>query len=276
MAKRDCLLFAPLLGHPCYSSEVSDAAANVDSTLSEELGPARRTSPSLPQRLGAMAEIVLCSGFPTQVFLLTLMTGFGMRLHTADGKWSPVFVSVLSLLDTALVIGLIALFLASHRERPRDVLLGHRPPLREAVVGVVLVPIVFMIAVVALALLLLLAPQLHNVPRNPLEDMLQNRRDAMIFGVVAMVAGGVREEIQRAFILHRFEQYLGGGIVGVVVYSVAFGLGHLDQGWDAVITVATLGAIWGTIYLIRRSVIAPMVSHAGFNLAQVIKFLALR
>jgi membrane protease YdiL (CAAX protease family) len=121
-----------------------------------------------------------------------------------------------------------------------------------------------------------LAPQLHNVPRNPLEDMLQNRGDAVMFGVVAMIAGGVREEIQRGFILHRFSQYLGGGWVGVMLYSVLFGLGHLDQGWDAAIAVATLGAIWGTIYLTRRSIIAPMVSHAGFNLTQLIKFVALR
>jgi len=106
--------------------------------------------------------------------------------------------------------------------------------------------------------------------------MLQNRRDAMMFGMVAMVAGGVREEIQRGFILHRFSHYLGGGLVGLVVYSTVFGLGHVDQGWDAAIAVATLGAIWGTIYLIRRSIVAPMVSHAGFNLAQVIKYVALR
>ena len=106
--------------------------------------------------------------------------------------------------------------------------------------------------------------------------MLRNRRDAVMFGTVAIIAGGVREEIQRGFILHRFQQYLGGSVVGIVVYSVAFGLGHIDQGWDAAITVASLGAIWGTIYVIRRSVIAPMVSHAGFNLAQVIKFIALR
>ena len=54
------------------------------------------------------------------------------------------------------------------------------------------------------------------------------------------------------------------------------GSGHVDQGWDATLTVGTLGAIWGTIYLLRRSIIAPMVSHAGFNLAQLVKFMALR
>jgi membrane protease YdiL (CAAX protease family) len=156
------------------------------------------------------------------------------------------------------------------------VLLGGRPVVREGLIGIALLPIVFLIAVAVLAIILGYAPQLHNVTRNPLEDMMQNRRDALMFGVVAMVAGGVREEVQRGFILHRFTHYLGGGLVGLLVHSLTFGLGHLDQGWDAAIAVATLGAIWGTIYLIRGSIIAPMVSHAGFNLAQVIKFLALR
>ena len=35
---------------------------------------------------------------------------------------------------------------------------------------------------------------------------------------------------------------------------------------------ALLGAIWGAIYLTRRSIVAPMVSHAGFNLGQVVKY----
>jgi membrane protease YdiL (CAAX protease family) len=136
--------------------------------------------------------------------------------------------------------------------------------------------VIFVAAIIILAIIFLLAPALHNVPRNPLEDMLQSPRDAVVFGIVAMIAGGVREEVQRGFILHRFSQYLGGGPAGVIVYSTLFGLGHVDQGWDATIAVATLGAIWGTIYLARRSIVAPMVSHAGFNLAQLVKFMLLR
>jgi len=245
-------------------------------------GPEPLNPPALPptavlaQRVGALLEVVLCSGFPTQIFLLALMTGFGMRLTTADGQWSPMFVSTLSLLDTVLVVGLVVLFLKAHRERVSDVLLGSRSIVREALLGLVLLPIIFLTAIAILAVLYTLAPQLHNVPRNPLEDMLQNPRDAVIFGMVAMVAGGVREEVQRGFILHRFRLHLGGGAVGVIVYSALFGLGHVDQGWDAAIAVATLGAIWGTIYLARRSIVAPMVSHAGFNLAQLVKFMVMR
>jgi membrane protease YdiL (CAAX protease family) len=97
-----------------------------------------------------------------------------------------------------------------------------------------------------------------------------------MFAVVAMVAGGVREEVQRGFILHRFDHYLGGGWVGVVAYSALFGLGHIEQGYDAAVAIAILGAGWGAVYLARRSIIAPMVSHAGFNLAQLVKYIVLR
>jgi membrane protease YdiL (CAAX protease family) len=231
---------------------------------------------ALSERVGALIEVIICSGFPTQLFLIVIMTAAGMRLPTPAGQWSPVFVTTLSLLDTALVIGLILLFMRAHRERVRDVFLGSRRVFREALLGLLLLPFVLVFALLLLGVLFHLAPQLHNIPHNPFEDMLQTRRDAIMFGFVAMIAGGVREEVQRGFILHRFDQYLGGGGLGVVIYSVLFGLGHWEQGWDAVITVGTLGAIWGAIYLVRGSVIAPMVSHAGFNLANLVKFFVLR
>lgn len=243
---------------------------------SEPVPAEPKGGPTTAERLGALAEVVICSGFPTQLFLISLMTSLGMQLQTTDGRWSALFVSVLSLVDTALVVALILLFLASHRERVRDVLIGHRPVAREAALGLSLMVPILIFASLVLLTLVKLVPELHNVQRNPFEDMLQNRRDASLFAIVATIAGGVREEIQRGFILHRFRQYLGGGSFGVLIYSVVFGLGHVDQGWDAAITVATLGAIWGTIYLTRRSIIAPMVSHAGFNLAQLIKYVALR
>jgi membrane protease YdiL (CAAX protease family) len=126
-----------------------------------------------------------------------------------------------------------------------------------------------------LVVILRFAPQLHNVTDNPLEDMLRNRQDALIFAAVVMIAGGVREEIQRGFIVHRFGQYLGGAWWGIGIYSVIFGLGHVEQGIDAAIVTALLGVVWGLLYLVRRSIIAPMVSHAGFNLAQLVKYLTL-
>jgi membrane protease YdiL (CAAX protease family) len=108
-----------------------------------------------------------------------------------------------------------------------------------------------------------------------LQDLVQTKRDAVLFAVVVVVAGGVREELQRAFLLRRFERWLGGARVGIVVTSAAFGAGHLLQGADAAIATALLGAFWAIVYLRRRSAVAPVVSHSGFNLLQLAQFLAI-
>jgi membrane protease YdiL (CAAX protease family) len=119
------------------------------------------------------------------------------------------------------------------------------------------------------------APSLHNVAHNPLQDLIRGPRNAGLFALVVIIAGGVREEIQRAFVLHRFNVWLGGGTVGIIVGSIAFGAGHLQvQGYDAAIATGLLGLFWGIVYLRRRSVIAPMVSHSGFNLIELLQYLA--
>jgi membrane protease YdiL (CAAX protease family) len=227
------------------------------------------------QRVGAAIEVILCSGFPTQLLLIGFLSSAGLRMQTDAGRLSSQFVFAVSLLDTAFVVGLILLFIRTHRESARALLIGHRPLIREALLGVILMPILFILVFIVLALILTYAPQLHNVWRNPFEDMMQTRHDALAFALVVMIAGGVREEIQRGFILRRFEQYLGGGKVGVVIFSVVFGLGHIEQGIDAMLATGLLGAAWGAVFLARGSVCAPMVSHALFNLAQLVKYVEL-
>lgn len=226
------------------------------------------------ERLGALVEVVLCSGYPSQLLLVLVLQGFGMRARTATGAYSPPFVFTLALVDAALVIGLVFFFLKAHNESARRVLLGRRGAVGETLLGIALLPVVFLCALGMLVAIMKFAPHLHNVPQNPLEDMLRNRRDALIFAAVVVIAGGVREEIQRGFIIHRFGQYLGGAGWGVVVYSLLFGLGHVEQGMDAMIVTATLGVFWALLFIARRSIVAPLVSHAGFNLAQLLKYLA--
>ena len=74
--------------------------------------------------------------------------------------------------------------------------------------------------------------------------------------------------------LRRFDQHLGGGWLGLAVFSVAFGLGHFIQGWDTVVVTGALGVLWGALYLTRGSAVAAMVSHTGFNLTQIALALA--
>lgn len=223
-------------------------------------------------RTVAVIEVLLCSDFPTQVALGATFSALGFGPYTSPGHLSVAYVAGLSLADTAALVALVILFLRAHGERPRDVLIGHRPVVREMVAGLPMVLVALGIAIVVLLVIQKFAPSLHTVEHNPLQDLLRSPRDAWLFAFVVVVAGGVREEIQRAFLIHRFDVWLGGGVVAVIVTSTAFGVGHLIQGVDAALATALMGAFWGIVYLRRRSCLAPMVSHAGFDLLQIAQF----
>lgn len=228
-------------------------------------------SPHLAVRIRALLEVLLCSGFPTQLLIAGVLWAFGLAPRASDGQLSLRFVALLSLADAVLLVTLVFVFLLAGGERPRDVFLGRRPVGREAARGLLMVPASFAIAVTVLVLARVAAPWLHNVEVNPFEGMLQTPRDRVLAAFVVTVAGGLREEIQRAFILHRFDRYLGGGWLGLALFSVSFGIGHLEQGRDVALATAALGAFWGATYLLRRSLVAPAVAHAGFNLSEILR-----
>jgi membrane protease YdiL (CAAX protease family) len=225
--------------------------------------PEPRVAPR--DRIASTIEVLLCSGFPTQLVVTVALAAAGMPVG-----FTIRYIVWLSVIDTVLVVGLVLLFLRSRGERPSRVLLGNRPIRRETGLGIALVPVAFVLIVTAAQLIEWLAPGLRNPAGNPLAELLEHPVDIALFAVVAVVAGGFREEIQRAFVLHRFEQHLGGAPLGLALFSVAFGLGHAMQGWDAAIMTGLLGAFWGFVYLWRRTIAAAVVCHALFNLVEVL------
>ena len=226
------------------------------------------------QRLIAGAEILLCSSLPTQLAIgaILRLAGLSPSVPGNELALAPLFVFTLLLADSIVLIALMVALTRAHGESPTAMWFGVRPPARELALGLALVPLVFLMVGLVMNGLLRLLPGLHNVTANPLEQLgAGGPQDAAMLGVIAILAGGVREELQRAFLLRRFEQHLGGATLGVIVLSIAFGLGHVPQGWDAVIATGLLGAFWAVVYLRRRSSIAPMVSHAGFNSLEVLR-----
>ena len=238
----------------------------------EPRAPTERSPSRILARTVALLEVLLCSDYPTQLALAATFAAFGFTPYIS-GRLSVAYVVTLSLVDTALLLGLMVLFLHAHGERARDVFLGSRPVSGEMRFGVPLTLATFAIGIAVLATIRTFAPSLHNVEHNPLQDLMIRPRDAWLFVLVVVIAGGVREEVQRAFLLHRFEVWLGGGTVGIVIGSAAFGAGHLLQGADAAIATGLLGVFWGIVYLRRRSAVAPIVSHSGFNLMQIAQYL---
>ncbi len=132
--------------------------------------PARRP-------LAAVGEMVVCSGFPTQILLAILVRAAGVPDATSDGQISLPFVAVVSLADTALLIWLMLWFLQARGQSGAALWLGSRPILPEIVRGVLLTPLI--LAGVGLLLLAIQqwAPQLRTVPVNPLEALARRGAD---------------------------------------------------------------------------------------------------
>lgn len=216
-------------------------------------------------RITAVIEIVLCSSIPTQLAINVMLRGIGLSMTEASGIFAQL------VLDTLVVIGLMVAIMRAHGEHPSAVWKGPRRVGREAAIGLATAPLLFYGSAIFLNALRLFFPSLHNVANNPLERLANTAQQSAVFAVVAILAGGIREELQRGFMVYRFEKYLGGGAVGLVVTSVLFGVLHGIQGWDAMIVTGCLGAFWAAMYLARRSTIGPISSHALFDTLQILR-----
>ena len=248
-----------------------DPSLEIEAAAPVELEPLRQHLTAWQQRWLALLEVLLCSSLPTQVLIANILGTIGIAPRIGD-QLSLTFVFALSLTDTAVLIALMVALSRAHGDSPWLLWRGRPPLAGEILVGLMLVSVAVFIVAILIGIIRTFVPGLHNVVENPLEALATGGAGgAAMFAVVAIVAGGIREELQRAFLLKRFERHLGGETVGVIVLSTAFGLGHALQGWDAAIATGTLGAFWAILYLRRRSSVAPIISHAGFNSIEVFR-----
>jgi len=91
--------------------------------------------------------------------------------------------------------------------------------------------------------------------------MPKNRREMVYFVFGVSVTAGICEELlYRFYLLDLFSQnfpiYLA-----VLFSSLAFGAGHIYQGWLHVIRTAIMGAILATIYLYTESIVIVICLH---------------
>ncbi len=89
-----------------------------------------------------------------------------------------------------------------------------------------------------------------------------------ISGLLAAVfMGGFIEELQRLFIITRFERCFGTiDIVGALVMeSLLQGAGHAYQGPERAFIYIFIGLAFGLVYLRKRSAAEAMACHAVYD-----------
>ena len=96
-------------------------------------------------------------------------------------------------------------------------------------------------------------------------SLFRRPEDLLIWLPIGILGGGVVEELQRIFILTRFEKWLGrpGLALALLISSAMFGVGHLYQGLASALATAVSGLVFALVYLRRRSALEPITAHAS-------------
>jgi membrane protease YdiL (CAAX protease family) len=213
-------------------------------------------------RAQAFFEVLLMSGLASS-FLAALPFSLGGKGGADLLKDFRVLIGTL-LTEATISFILLALILKAHRRTFRSLGLRWEEWKGDVLFGVGIVPVLFLVNVFVMGALRIFMPS-YVFERNPLMDIIHSPLQLGLFVFAALIAGGIKEELQRAFIITSFHEHLGGARLGLVLWSVAFGAGHYVQGLAGMLVAGILGFIFGAVYLLRGNIIAPMVAHGLYN-----------
>jgi membrane protease YdiL (CAAX protease family) len=209
----------------------------------------------------AFVEILLVSGLLSS-FLAALP--FASRMAGEPFPKDTRLLTGFIIVEACITLLLLTLLLKAHRETFRDLGLAGDRLAANVFIAIAVLPVLFVTNIAVSELFRRYLPGFF-IEKNPLVELIRTPRDLWLFLLSAIFAGGIKEELQRAFVITRFRQHLGGAWLGLILWSFAFAAGHYLQGLQGVVIAGVLGIVFGVVYLVRRSVVAPMVSHAAYD-----------
>ena len=215
-------------------------------------------------RLRAVLEILLISGLVTSFLVSLIMAAIFGRDHLEMLTANANFLVAFLLLEAAATFIFLWILMKTHRETLPDLGLKKMRWKTNVLLGLMLAPLLMLVNGAVDMVFHLFLPQ-YVLERNPLTDMIQSPGQLILFILAAIIAGGIKEELQRAFILRRFRHHLGGSAIGLIIWSLAFGAGHYIQGMQGIFVATIYGFILGIFYLTRGSLVGPITAHAVYD-----------
>ncbi len=218
----------------------------------------------------ALLEILLALGVLTDLLALALLSPFGPLSRPLG---SVKALAAFTTCSSVLLLALLAILQRMRKEAFLAPFLGSRESWgREAARGLLWVPAIFAVSYALKSLFRHAAPALYSGETNVLEELMRSPGDLALFLFVALFTGGFKEEIQRAFVIRRFESAWGRAWIGALLFALYFGVGHAVQGVDESVTAGVLGLAWGLLFIRRGSIVAPMVSHGLYDALELIRY----
>jgi membrane protease YdiL (CAAX protease family) len=214
-------------------------------------------------RMQALFEVLLLSGLFSSL-LAGLILYYFHRKQPPNLLANAKVLSAFLLLEAIISFFILAVILRARRETLSSIGLRWHEWKSNVVIGLALVPFLFMLNGIVAVVFRTCFPQ-YYLEENPLIQLIQTPQQLALLIFSALVAGGIKEELQRAFILTRFRLYLGGAGLGLVLWSISFGAGHYVQGVQGIVTAGLYGLIFGIVYLQSKSLIAPIIAHSAYD-----------
>ncbi len=187
------------------------------------------------------------------------------EVDTRASKKTEIYIAIIAM--EWLFCGLI--FFLMHRHSITLTDLGER-------LGILWRTIVASVALLA-ALVILVIQNVHQLQKTPSGEVEKglgrgrhfypySRTELWIFPLLAMTTGTCEELIFRGWLVNFLGGFTHSIWIGIVLGSVAFGIGHAHQGPKGMLTTGLLGLIFGAIFVITSSLICVQVLHVAINL----------
>jgi len=183
-----------------------------------------------------------------------------LALRQAGFTISMLLGITISVFHNVAMMALALYFLRRNGEALSTIGLNPANRYREIVRGLVLFfPILIFMGLLAQLLRFAGLP----ITPNPMQTVIAELGRFEIIGMIGlMVIIAIAEEIVfRGYLIQRLQLISGSSQTAVILSSVLFALGHGYQGPIALVVIFVLGMILGGIFVLTRSLIAPMTIH---------------
>lgn len=252
--------------------------------------PSAGTGEDFVSWFGALFEVLLVA-LAGPVLVQIGLNFFNIGTAGILGDTRILFLFMVS--DACITLLCIFLFLRFRGESLRTLGWIWNKASREVLLGISCVPLLFASTFLLNIFFTVFLPE-YVTTSNPLLELINSYGDLLLLLLSSIYVGGIKEEIQRAFVLDRFERHLGGIllmpflilgrfvaeqdarrvglIVGLVLWSLFFAFGHALQGIDNAVGAGILGLCFGLLYIWRRNLAAPVVAHALYDITTLLIF----
>lgn len=213
-------------------------------------------------------------GFILQFWFSAFQNYFANLGHVPKIDLNPALLLRLALSNSIITIAFVAIFLLLGKERPREIGFRSEHLWRQILIGAAFgLALALVDHVVIGNLMKSLLPDKFNEGMRLLAEFM-GKINIVVWLLAAIFMGGFIEELQRLFIITRFERCFGtiGIIIALVMESLLQGAGHAYQGPERAFIYIFVGLAFGLVYLRKKSAAEAMACHAVYDVFGLLWF----